>query len=313
MRITLDPTLERGPIPSERAFPQYLTQRLGAGLTFLAEDLDPAPGPAPCVLRHLNFLDCLSAAWAAHLGVRVTPDVLWHALLCEVSRIVLDDPEEYRHLFTRDPAGSATREISVQADDPVRLPLEKIVAALRAQVPSDVDAFLPEFSTSTPHARAARHAAFAEALSPYYHYSMFLCGIPFVEVDGTPEDWALLRERWDDVAALLGTHTEYCHRVSELLEWLHEHLGDPAVWAEMFSLRRCGSGHQQEVAGWWAELYRERPPVGYPGNFATHVAQVDYRNLSTGADYRSYHGVLASHLEGDLLSPLFGRLVFKKG
>lgn len=268
--------------------------------------------PADAAITHRNYLEYLERCWSDHLGVVVTPDVIWFTLLTELAALVKSDAERYRPLFSET---QEKQSIIIVTADPVEMPLDRLIESMRRLVPTDVELFLPEFSTSTPRSQHAFHAAFCDAASPYYSYSMMLCGFPAIDVRGTANDWLGMRMSWDYLTQefiKLNTKVPWFHRVRDVLVQCEAALGDPEWWKQMFVLTPCGSGSQTEVSGWFAELFRERPDPAYVGNFPTGVAQVSYRQLDLGKDYLMQDGLFYSAREGDFMVPDFGYTIHEK-
>lgn len=262
--------------------------------------------------RHLNYMEYLQMAWANHYGVIMSPDIFWFILLNESASHIKDNSEHYRSLFTT--ASEGKTDILVPTADPQLIDLNLIAEELRRLVPSDVDAFLPEFSTSTPSSSLAFKAAFADAVSPYYNYMMFLCGIPKVQIQGTSEDWSKLSEGVDKLKGLLNKDENimaYFDRVKNISESIINNLETPSVdfWKNMFSLKNCGSGSQVEVKGWIADMYIKTPRPAYINNYPTNVAKVPYTFINTGQKFELKYGLLSSNIEDGFLVPDFGFII----
>lgn len=282
----------------------YPVERYGDG----GKTLQPVRFDIPGNVYHSSYLDCLSVAWDCHRGVVITPDLVWYDLLCEFAGAVRDDVEAYRHLFT---STEGKQEILVQTSDPEVIPVDRLVEALGKKTVLPPDLFLPQFTTTTPRSRLAHQAAFADAASPYYNYSMYCCGIPFVDVRGSYADWEKLASYWRGLGSQLHTDRGFHLRVCGVLNRLLSGIESPDFWRDIFSLERCGSGGQVEVGGWYSELFRKTPPVRYVENFSPHASRVDYRCIDTSKSYRMFHGVFSSALDDDLLTPEFGWIVYE--
>lgn len=257
---------------------------------------------------HANYLEYLETAWANHFGIVLTPDIMWHTLLSEVVSIVAETPAGYAELFTSTPGKK--KEIVVQSNSLTEMPLDVLISAIKPLVPTNADLFLPEFTTTTLRARFARYASFADLVSPYYSYSMFCCGIPYVDLQGTDEDWRKVENGWIELGHLIKGQEMFFIKVLSILDAICRKTID---WSTIFSMQRCGSGGQVEASGWWTDLYRVQPQSPrFAYNFATHLAKVSYKQLNTNMDYEMYHGLLQSRLEDDCLVPDFGSIVYRR-
>jgi hypothetical protein len=201
----------------------------------------------------------------------------------------------------------------VISGDIVTMPLEALISALKDLVPTDVDCFLPKFSTSTERSQHAFHAAFCDMCSPYYNYGMLLCGIPCIDIKGTKEEWCEISNRWKTLTKIFGTEQTWFDSVQKTLDEIKDNLNNSEFWKKMFYLEHCGSGSQVMVFGWWTNFYLKQPSVRYSKNFSTHVSQVNYRQLNLGIDYLMKVGLFTSKQEGDFMVPDFGYIVYEKG
>lgn len=261
---------------------------------------------------HNNFLEYLELAWGGHRGVVLSPDIFWYTVLCELANIIKDSPDKYRHLFTTTPKKT---EILVQSDSLTVLPMDKISSALKTLIPDKfADSFLQRFSTTDDDSSGAMQSAFADAVSPFYDYGMFLCGIPFINLTGEKDDWMKIKESWSKIHQAFKDNGDYFCEVSKIIDGIIEHFsGNGGIdFKKMFYLERCGSGHQVEVRGWIQKLFTKIPEdVQYSCNFPTHVSQVNYKQVDTQKNYQMHQGLFTSIPEDDLLVPSFGRIIFE--
>lgn len=307
MHVILDPTLER------------LGDR--EKLRPLSELVATYEKVAPVVyttvegtVGHDNYLGYLAEAWNNHLGYVLSPDFLWNMVISELAIVVRDDPETYRDLFT---TSDEKVEITVEGATAHHL-VSAVSAALKDLVPVKTTAFFPDFTTTAESDMFAHRATFLDCVSPYYNYSMLLCGYPSVMLRGTTEDWQLFQKKLVQLSAIFGAKSDaiitYLAGVATIVSTLQGHVDalaagneiDTTFLKNIMTLERCGSGHQVEVKGWISQMYIKQPRPAYVGNFSRHVAVVDYKDLSANKKYRLYSGLLSSEVNGDILWPTFG-------
>jgi len=260
--------------------------------------------------RHLGYLEYLGRAWNSHYGIVFTPDFFWQIFLTEIATHIKANAEKYRSLFTE---SDEKQEIVVPTGDPQLIDLNLIAEELSKLVPTDSDAFLPEFTTTTVGSALAFKAAFADAMSPYYNYSMFCCGIPSVRLLGEEKDWDAIINRIETFEEILDI-PEYFTRVEALANDIKANISspDPEFWKNIFALERCGSGGQVEVEGWINDLYMKKPNPGYIQNYPSSTSFVSYKYLNTGQDFELCYGLFSSNVEGDYLVPEFGFVINEK-
>jgi hypothetical protein len=262
--------------------------------------------------RHTNYMEYLEMAWGNHYGVIMSPDIFWFILLNESASHIKENSEYYRSLFTTATEGKV--DIIVPTADPQLISLNLIANELRKLVPTDIDIFLPSFSTSTVSSAFAFKAAFADAMTPYYNYMMLLCGIPKIQIQGTSEDWNKLSEGVDKLKSLLNKDEnimKYFERVQNISKSIINNLESQSAdfWKGMFSLERCGSGGQVDVRGWIVDMYIKKPRPAYVNNFPTNTAKVPYKLINTGQNFELSYGLFSSNIEDGFLVPDFGFII----
>ncbi|MFF2077486.1 DUF4419 domain-containing protein [Kitasatospora sp. NPDC058162] len=211
-----------------------------------------APEPAEPEPTWSLLLRAAHTAFAEHLPLSLSPDVLWYAVVHEVAVHVRMYPPRYRALF-----GAADRSrVLVVRDDTlvggdadwarsVRLVREPLTAALGAEL---VELFRPGFSTTTPDDEASALVALMDVVSPYYDFRWETrCGIPRIRLEGTAEDWALLADRVDVLA----------ERFDWLVPWFAELR---PVLAEIAATAAGGPVDE----GFWRSLYKWESVSGGP-------------------------------------------------
>ena len=255
-------------------------------------------------ITHGNYLHYLVLCWKRHYGVVISPTILWNMVLNNLAFEVNKEPETYRKYFTE--SEGKQEIIVVQGGNLINVSL--IINELPNYIPSTIldDAF-PEFSTDDEDSLMADYTAFLDMVSPYYNYSMLLCGIPKIKVLGTVRDWRLFIVGLDRIAQHIPEFKEYLsvvgQRINDLLE-------DNCDYSNLFELKRCGSGSQVEVSGWIRDFFIEQPSVPYPENFVSCISKIDYRCYNDNKDYRMYAGLFKSKLENDYLIPSFDKIYF---
>lgn len=264
---------------------------------------------------HNNYLEYLELCWGSHLGVVLTPDIVWYTLLCELCQIIAEKPETYRSLFTNAAEGEGKKEISVFTNDVSYIPLESVMDQLRTLIPNGfTNVFLPEFTTSTKRSSFAHAAAFADTVSPYYSYSTYCCGLRQIDVRGTKEDWVQVYTNWNTIIETLTyldkSNIKYFSEVSSTISNIPKL--EPKFFKEIFRAERCGSGSQTELFGWFTDLFRVQPEgVRKSCNFATHVSVVNYKNLDTNQSFVMKNGLFSSKLVADNLEPDFAHIIYQ--
>jgi len=256
---------------------------------------------------HNNYLDYLEKCWADHLGIVITPDIIWYTILCEFASLVKDESETYRSLFTDSPE---KKDITVSSGSLTIMPLDTLTEALRDNVPTDSNTFFPKFHTYTDNSKHAFLAAFCDICSPYYNYMMLLCGFPYIDIKGSIDDWKVLNEQWNELKKLIQQNEQWIRLVDATLNSIVSSFNDIEFWKNIFKIDHCGSGHQTLVTGWFTNLFRIQPRVRYAENFSSHVSNIKYKQLDTNKHYEMSVGLFNSILKDEFMEPSFSFIVY---
>jgi hypothetical protein len=255
---------------------------------------------------HKGYFGYLEVAYNSHHGVVISPTTIWYTVLAESAGHIKENAEHYRPLFTNSPG---KKDITVLGDAEYAIDPRDFISQLRDVVPVGVDLFLPEFSVADEAYDVAAAAAFCDAVSPYYNYMMLACGISRVRVDGTLADWDNLLEHLDAVAARLDQAGSWFKTIRPHIEKMRAAAAgevDTDFWKRIYTTKRCGSGSQVIVDGWFKDFAITPPRLAYPENFPPHISNVEVTQVETGRKYKFSAGILHSELKGDYLEPRFG-------
>ncbi|MEW6302365.1 MAG: DUF4419 domain-containing protein [Verrucomicrobiota bacterium] len=148
-----------------------------------------------------GLIAAVNLAFHDHRPLTLSPDHIWLTICQGVSNHINANAERLRRHFVNH-EGKA--ELRVRRDDFVRGAMgnpwpevwPEFVKEMRAYIGSNADKFMPSFSTTGVVEQAACEVTLMEAMKNYFHYVVeTLCGIPQITLEGSPEDWAQIRER----------------------------------------------------------------------------------------------------------------------
>lgn len=267
------------------------------------------------VVFHQGYFEYLATAWENHYSVVMRPDDIWYVILCELTSKIAKEPAKYESLFTTTPGSK--QEISVPTCDIESIDPQLVIEELKDRVPSNVDTFIPEFSTTTLPIKLAMNVAFCDLVSPYYNYSTYLCGIPNIRIEGTLEDWHLILKNLEELKTIFkGNLKEYLNRCLVNVQYMLDAIdnNDAEYFRKMVKLNPCGSGHQFTMNGWILQfLCRDDTTKsiqleGLPNNFS----KMNYTNLDTGRKFTLYCGLFYSRVENEFLVPGYDAVRIEK-
>lgn len=255
---------------------------------------------------HYSFIDYVKMAYDNHKGLIIKPDFIWHTVLFELSQLIVKDPEKYRDFFTKQKEGKIA--IVVPTNDSQLIDLDLIIAELHKLVPTDTEQFLLEFSTGTELSKMAINAAFCEAVSPFYDYMTFMCGLPKIKVLGTTEDWDSIKASCESLKEIFTDHVSYFNGISGLVDKFKA-CDDVNYLSKVFFYESEGSGGKTRIQGWIKTLFIDKKIRNY-NECPKQVSKVEYKNLTTGGNFKLHCGLFSSDLdEEEYLIPEFGYVI----
>lgn len=147
------------------------------------------------------FFSTLVTAYANHMSVTLSPDMVWLLISQGFARYVDAHAEELRSLFV-DHDGKKPLIVK-GTDDPFEdVDWPKLIATFASQIEENTkgdiaQVITADFSTTGPVERVASQITLMKSMEHYfeYEYDVPICGIPSITLKGTPEDWQRVLEK----------------------------------------------------------------------------------------------------------------------
>ena len=142
------------------------------------------------------FYGGLKWAYANHMSVTISPDMIWLLISQGFARYVNAHPEEIRQqLVSHDGkldliVKSQEDLFSEKADWPTLI--SDFTAQIDSYTKNDIaKTITADFTTTTPAERIASQITLMESVKEYFTYTIerAACGIPSIAITGTPDDW----------------------------------------------------------------------------------------------------------------------------
>lgn len=145
-----------------------------------------------------GFVSAVYAAFCGHHNLVLRPDILWQAILTQLSFYINKHAEKLRSQFV---AHEGQKELCIPRamswDNFANTMVDSHIAP-NLKDASVIEWLLPAFTTTTPTDRVAASVTVMSTFQAYFRYRMkIMCGIPEVTLEGTPEDWMALRSKLD--------------------------------------------------------------------------------------------------------------------
>ena len=143
------------------------------------------------------FFSMVCLAYAHHRPIVLTPDAMWILICHGFSQFVNHDPDKYRDYLVNH-QGKETLLIRTTPETTTAEKVEKFATLIGKETNGELaEVMTCNFSTSGMIERMVSQIVLMDAVKPYFDYleELMGCGIPSVTLEGTPDDWKLLREK----------------------------------------------------------------------------------------------------------------------
>jgi len=147
-----------------------------------------------------NLISAINTAYAHHLPLLLSPDMLWLTIGQGLSTHITNNAEQLRHQFVN---FEGKREIIVYENSFVKggqndwpHMFGQFSDGIAEYIGKKRDLIVNSFSTTGPVELAASEIVLMEAMSKYFDYTCrTLCGIPSITLLGEVEDWENILHR----------------------------------------------------------------------------------------------------------------------
>ncbi|MFB2918277.1 DUF4419 domain-containing protein [Aerosakkonema funiforme] len=204
------------------------------------------------------LVSAVHIAFSQHRPLLLTPDAIWMTIAQGFAHHINNNAEALRSRFVRHQGKIVLKSETEELTQPHHWEkaIEQWVKGIRAQVGADLcDLMECNFSTTTPRIRTASHVVMMDAFQQYFDYFlMCICGIPFVTLQGTVDDWRSIQHRVEKIAEYeLDWWTQrllpICQGFLETAE------GKPSLsfWRQIYKPKSVYGG--EVITGWLANLF----------------------------------------------------------
>ncbi|CAL8089657.1 unnamed protein product [Orchesella dallaii] len=147
-----------------------------------------------------GFVFSVVNAYFMHYNLILRPDDVWFTIMTQFSLYINRNAEKYRKLLIQQ---EGRKELCIDGSfSCTELPYEAFVEMMLTEIKNNVSDpdfmnwMLPTFSTTTSDDKVALGILLMATMKHYFAYSYdAICGIPYITLEGTVEDWENLYNR----------------------------------------------------------------------------------------------------------------------
>lgn len=198
-------------------------------------------------------------AYADHRPLVLSPDMMWLLIVQGFSLHVNENAEGLRHLFV-DHEGQINLDVKRFSYDPnSRSFWESIFPDFSKAIAKNTKGNVKElvtasFSGTGIAEKAAFEITLMDAMSAFFTYSVSItCGIPEITVEGTPEDWADIEKRLEQLKTYdLDWWVDDLKPIIAEFKTASEGNANAKFWEDIFTVqtKRIGCGTETYYKGW---------------------------------------------------------------
>ena len=244
---------------------EHIKSRLGYNVEACYNQSDPVVhSPTPRFWGssgEMNALvDAVHTAFDCHYPLVLSPDMIWLCIMQGLSIHVNENAEKLRSKFV---SHQGKEKITVRRDDFVKgqqNPWQEVFSEFSAQIRGHIgvethDLILPQFSTTDPVSKAVSEIVLMDAMKSYFGYTFdTCCGFPEITLEGSPEDWRMLRKKAEQLAQF-----DLDWWIPSLLPILDQFVAascgdvDQRFWSDIYKLNNASGGPY--CGGWILKLF----------------------------------------------------------
>lgn len=203
------------------------------------------------------FINAIHTAYARHLPLILSPDMVWITILQGLALHVHLHAEELRPILVQH---SGRKEIQISMELDAHSPesawddaINAFASALCGESHGSA-ALLSDFSTTGPIEKLVSQVCLLDVFESYYEYILLSgCGFPEITLTGTADDWSNLRRKIDLLERFqIDFWLPHLRRVADIFCDAAQGRVDVETWKGMYKLPDAYGGDL--INGWIVKL-----------------------------------------------------------
>lgn len=171
----------------------------------------------PSIKCYGGFFEAGIHAFSFHKNLVINPDAFLQALIAQASVLITKDPELFRGDLV-----NHTGKKNITIEGAPRM-WERFVDNIHIENESFKKLLNLKFSTTTDDVMTSRYALIVATFAPYYNYCVTECGLRGVRVEGTVDDWLMLKASLGGFGFLSKIHKNCgSDEPNPVIEWIND-------------------------------------------------------------------------------------------
>ena len=245
-------------------------------------DMLPFEGTTEVAMEGIGdygFFSAIYECYNNHWGLRMIPDDWWYTIIRTVA-IAIDEhskEDEVRKYFVNH---EGKIRLTVVVDDTCGIDYEKFFRDMTELIQSNikvekyVNTIRSDFTTSTETHQIVSEITVMSSMQEYFEYCIRTrCGIPFVELEGTEDDWVKLKTKVLDLKKILkpihssiGLTPAWWKKIEVICDKLIDtYRGDEGMKGCWSKIRK-----RRQLKAWWSKIFSHEQHGFGSGSYVTY-------------------------------------------
>lgn len=171
------------------------------------------------------FVNAVHLAYANHLNLILTPDIIWYLIISGTSIHIEVNSEELRKSFVEH---EGKKTINIRRDyfifNSTENQWEELIDEFVQNVNSNLkpnakNLLTANFSTTNRITSTCSNIVLLAAFQKYFSYKLTtLCGIPEIKLDGNIQDWKLIKSKISDLNSTIPSLATWYNQLDTIIQ-----------------------------------------------------------------------------------------------
>ena len=208
-------------------------------------------------------------AFVDHCPIKVSPNIIWQLILNAFAKHVNNFSEKLRSKFVKFEGVKSLSVIKVGSINDIYKYEDQIIDELTKKISENVgdelvNVLTPNFSTSTKNSVISGKVSIMSSFKKYFRYrgSMLVCGIPYILLEGTLEDWEKILEKLKFLSKYDFSNKKMEKDIEEIINTKKGKI-NLDFWRKIIMETKkeeddwigCGSEGNDKITGWILDFY----------------------------------------------------------
>ena len=162
-------------------------------------------------------------AYSDHLGLTLTPDIIWNCITNAVAVYISVYSEELRKMIINDGYKNkieiSNYDFIMCGKNPWNETVEEIMVQIKEYTNDAVDLLEADFTTTTEISRVASQIIIMDHLEINFEYNFStMCCIPEIRLNGEKSDWERVKMKTNQIINIIPEFEEWIYSLNEVLD-----------------------------------------------------------------------------------------------